>query len=293
MLAWSMSLRCSNCGAPLVLPASPPPFVSCAYCHGTVPVPTHLQPAIAAPAPSPSGSGKLKYAVLAVMLVAGGALIGPLASVLNPAPSVAPGPSPVATAAAASAEARAVATQLPQAPVAPPQRSLEPPRDAPQGAIARQPTLSVTGSGSRSASDKAAVATPPTERESVAAPAADTAPAVTPPRPPKAIHVSIGPASVLVGSYEVAAIQRISGQASGSIRACYAKALEQDPTVAGTLDMRFQIGMDGTTRGVGAMSPSLPSNLVSCVNRAFASLQFPPATPTSVNARTQVRLSAE
>src|SRR5260221_9772332 len=187
-----MSLRCSNCGASLVLPARPPPFVSCVYCQATVAVPQRLEQAVTIPPPTPARGGKAKYIVGAVLLVAGGALLGPLARALN-APSDAPqAPTPVATLAPAATEARRETVESPTAIAPPLPGSPGPHREAPPNVGAKQtPTPSVKGTASQPASNEVNVPTPPIARESVAPPTANDAPTAAPPHQPKTIPVSV------------------------------------------------------------------------------------------------------
>jgi hypothetical protein len=76
------------------------------------------------------------------------------------------------------------------------------------------------------------------------------------------------------------------------VTACYATVLADKPDTAGTLNMGLQIAPQGTTRGVGVRGSFLPSNFISCVNRAFLAVRFPPTAGESVNIRYNVTVSA-
>ena len=58
---------------------------------------------------------------------------------------------------------------------------------------------------------------------------------------------------------------------------CYDDALAHDPQLAGTLDVKFVIGKDGSVSGVARDARSTVSDpaVVACVTAAFAKLSFP------------------
>lgn len=70
-------------------------------------------------------------------------------------------------------------------------------------------------------------------------------------------------------------IQRIVRRNFSRLRACYNEGLKGNPNLAGKITVRFVIAIDGTVNTVSADS-SLPDQVVvSCVTRAFYSMQFP------------------
>lgn len=78
------------------------------------------------------------------------------------------------------------------------------------------------------------------------------------------------------------------------MRACYTNILKENDGAAGTVNMRMSIRPDGTTRAVGWLGTSdhIPTNLGTCINRAYLALTFPAhAGPSSVTATFQIRLS--
>jgi hypothetical protein len=106
--------------------------------------------------------------------------------------------------------------------------------------------------------------------------------------------VSIGGGSIEQGQYSVATLNSGLGRAQSSVRACYIKTLTEKPDTRGTLNMRLQISPEGNTRGVGVRGSFLPTNLITCINRAFLAVSLPPpASGQSVNVAYQVALSSD
>lgn len=289
-----MAFRCSNCGAPLVIPSVPPAFVTCNYCKGTIPVPEHLQARSAPPPAQPPSSGKLKYVLGGAALLLVGALIGPVASALSTAPAP-PQSAPVVvdTALPATLAER----QLAQGEPAP---KSAPPTPTGASAVSERPVSNQKSTASQPVADKVSapprLPTPPSLP--TPAPPPTTAPiassAAAAPSVPKNIRVSMGSPSVVTGTYEVAAIRRILSQANSPVRSCYAAALALKPTFSTSLDVRFHINLDGSVSGAGVRSPPpVPSNMISCINRAMGSMRFPPPTPTTVIAHSTITLSAD
>ncbi len=79
-------------------------------------------------------------------------------------------------------------------------------------------------------------------------------------------------------------IQRIVRQHFGRYRACYEKALVQNPSLAGRVSVRFLISSDGSVATASSGASSLPdAAAVSCVVRAFYGLSFPKPVGGSVS----------
>ena len=72
------------------------------------------------------------------------------------------------------------------------------------------------------------------------------------------------------------AIRRIVRQSHGLFRACYQKALQNNPTLSGTITTRFLIGARGAVASAQNLSHSLPDGqVVTCVTGMFRTLTFP------------------
>ncbi|MFO0551158.1 MAG: AgmX/PglI C-terminal domain-containing protein [Polyangiaceae bacterium] len=102
----------------------------------------------------------------------------------------------------------------------------------------------------------------------------------------------IKPPSVRMGKTTVSAglppevVQRIVRQNFGRFRLCYENKLRDDPSLAGTVHVKFKIALDGSTSSVVVTSDALPSDLRSCVGKSFYGLSFPQPegkTPVSVD----------
>ena len=79
-------------------------------------------------------------------------------------------------------------------------------------------------------------------------------------------------------------VRRIVRQNFGRFRLCYENGLRSDPTLAGSVRIRFVVESDGAVGTVSdAGSLMSDAGVVACVQRAFGSLAFPvPAGGVSV-----------
>jgi len=94
---------------------------------------------------------------------------------------------------------------------------------------------------------------------------------------------SLGQGDTLGGEGEIDAnrvASIIRGQIGG-IRSCYERALRNNPTLAGRLEVRFTIGTSG--RVTSASSSGLTPDVASCVTQRIRGLVFPAPTGGSVD----------
>jgi hypothetical protein len=111
---------------------------------------------------------------------------------------------------------------------------------------------------------------------------------------PRKVSVWIGSSAVTRGTYDGGALASGVARGYGPVRACYVGILETHDGAAGTLNMRMSITPEGKTRAVGWLGTSshIPTNLGTCINRAYLALAFPShAGPSSVEVTFQIRLS--
>jgi hypothetical protein len=114
-----------------------------------------------------------------------------------------------------------------------------------------------------------------------AATATATAPALGLPPPASALHLppprirDQGPALSSSG-LPAEVVQRIVRQNFGRFRFCYESGLRLDPTLAGTVRVRFVVEPDGAVGAVSDAGSTLPdSGVVACIERGFGNLSFP------------------
>ncbi|MBS2017343.1 MAG: AgmX/PglI C-terminal domain-containing protein [Deltaproteobacteria bacterium] len=82
--------------------------------------------------------------------------------------------------------------------------------------------------------------------------------------------------SVVNGRLPPEAVQRIVRQSSGRIRACYATALQRDPSLEGRVSTKFVIDRSGAVVLAANVENELAdAQVASCVTRAFSSMSFP------------------
>jgi Ca-activated chloride channel family protein len=96
-------------------------------------------------------------------------------------------------------------------------------------------------------------------------------------------HASGEPPKVRAGAATVngklppEVVQRIVRQNFGRLRLCYEAGLRNDPNLQGRVNTRFVIAHDGSVASAGNGGSDLPdAAVVSCINRAFTGLTFPP-----------------
>jgi hypothetical protein len=112
----------------------------------------------------------------------------------------------------------------------------------------------------------------------------------------RVLHVSIGRASIVSGTYPTDVLNSRLQSAQGALYACYRRCLAEEADGAkGTMDMSLQITSEGQARGVGWMGGStVPTNLGSCTNRSFGAVTFPPpAGGRAVGVKFQVTYSTD
>jgi len=83
-------------------------------------------------------------------------------------------------------------------------------------------------------------------------------------------------ATAVSGRLPPEVIQRVVRQSFGRFRACYANGLRNNPTLQGTVNVRFVISPTGAVSAASNAGSTLPDGaVVSCVVSAFAGLSFP------------------
>lgn len=80
----------------------------------------------------------------------------------------------------------------------------------------------------------------------------------------------------IVGGLSRTLIEQVIARHDNSIRYCYQRQLNQDPDLAGRLEVKFVIASDGTVTQVSLASSSLGNSLVeTCVTGRFERMRFP------------------
>ncbi|HEX2569952.1 MAG TPA: AgmX/PglI C-terminal domain-containing protein [Polyangia bacterium] len=88
-------------------------------------------------------------------------------------------------------------------------------------------------------------------------------------------HIVFSPANV-IGSLPAEVVRRIIRQQGGRFRLCYEQGLARDPTLAGTVSVRFTIGRDGAVASVADAGSQLSdAGVLGCVVNGLRGLQFP------------------
>jgi hypothetical protein len=78
-------------------------------------------------------------------------------------------------------------------------------------------------------------------------------------------------------------VRRIVRQNFGRLRLCYEVAARKDPTLSGTVVIRYVIDTSGAVSAAADVGSTIGSpDLVACVTRAFLSLAFPSPTAGSL-----------
>ena len=70
-------------------------------------------------------------------------------------------------------------------------------------------------------------------------------------------------------------VQRIIRYNAGRLRMCYESGLRHNPSLQGSVRVRFLIGSNGRVSSVSAGGDLPDAGVVSCVQRSFYSLSFP------------------
>jgi len=144
------------------------------------------------------------------------------------------------------------------------------------------PLAPARAAGIPSAATSARVATPETLASATAlsAPGAATSSPGGGHVPP---HVHDDGATLSSAGLPPEVVRRIVRQNFGRFRLCYENGLRTDPTMAGSVRMRFVIESDGAV-GTVSDAGSLMSDpgVVACVQRAFGGLAFPQPTGGSM-----------
>jgi hypothetical protein len=79
-----------------------------------------------------------------------------------------------------------------------------------------------------------------------------------------------------IGGGQVPDAGRVVGGMRGLLRACYKRALDEDPTMRGSVRVTAQIAPNGDVSAVSAAASGLSSSMVSCVKRVVRGAQFGP-----------------
>ena len=77
------------------------------------------------------------------------------------------------------------------------------------------------------------------------------------------------------GSIDVNSVASAARRDSGGMLACYERALEQNPSIAGMVGVLFYIGPDGRPRNVSASQRTLNRSVTTCIERRVRQLSFP------------------
>lgn len=89
-----------------------------------------------------------------------------------------------------------------------------------------------------------------------------------------ALPYAFGPGPA--GRLPPAVIQKVVRTNFGAFRACYEAGLARNPKLAGRVNIRFVIGLDGKVASVGNAGSTLPDvEATHCVVQSFAGLRFP------------------
>jgi hypothetical protein len=296
-----MALRCNNCGAPLsVPPGDEQAYAVCTYCQTATALPrrrrsqqkNQKRPTNQVEVTSATRSAspvKLFLAVAAVSLLGAAAVAAyqvfrehrPLPGALAAAGTP---DSPSDAQLRKTEDSVGVETTKTRE-----SSSAARERTGPEATATSRKSLRSADAGAASPTSKPTTTSAPTP-----APTPSPSPTPTPPAPPplpKNVKAVIGNIKIETGKYSMDTLKSRMASNTGAARACYEQTLLEKPDTEGTLNMGFQIAPAGTTRGVGVTGSFLPSNLSSCMNRAFLALKFPPTEGESVNVRFTVKLS--
>ncbi|MFO0594991.1 MAG: DUF2330 domain-containing protein [Myxococcaceae bacterium] len=124
-----------------------------------------------------------------------------------------------------------------------------------------------------------------TELEVKAVPLAKDAPKVTftaPPPPPQVTYVSSGGPRVQFGGvqttegYDTVIVTRVMKMNQNQLKYCYARALNLNPTLAGKLMLRFEVGEEGRVTKSEVLTSTVASDdVTACVTTRTRVWQFP------------------
>jgi hypothetical protein len=86
------------------------------------------------------------------------------------------------------------------------------------------------------------------------------------------------------GRLSAQVIEGVATAELGALRACYQRALERAPAIAGQINVHFVIGVDGHVTHARAEHNNLPDcGAVRCVLEAFGAMRFPAPEGGSVH----------
>ena len=94
-----------------------------------------------------------------------------------------------------------------------------------------------------------------------------------------AVKKPVGRATVeppRIGGGQVPDAGKVVASMRGLLRACYKRALDEDPTMRGSVRVTAQIAPNGDVSSVRAAASGLSSSMVSCVKRVVRGAQFGP-----------------
>jgi hypothetical protein len=87
-------------------------------------------------------------------------------------------------------------------------------------------------------------------------------------------------------------IQRIVRQNNGRFRLCYENGLRKDPTLGGTVTVRFVIGREGRVSNVSSGGDLPDKSVAQCIELAFYGLEFPAPEGGIVTVSYPIRLTS-
>jgi len=88
--------------------------------------------------------------------------------------------------------------------------------------------------------------------------------------------IPLGTEAIIDGGLDRDAVARVMEAKKGQVLFCYEQGLQNDPSLAGRIALRFSIGFDGHVTSAGVASSTLNSKAVeSCVLQRLKTWQFP------------------
>jgi hypothetical protein len=76
-------------------------------------------------------------------------------------------------------------------------------------------------------------------------------------------------------------VERVVHAQRGRLRLCYARALESNPSLAGTVTVRIVVRRDGTVMSVSGSGDVADREVIACITRQVSAMQFPRSLGTS------------
>jgi hypothetical protein len=95
-------------------------------------------------------------------------------------------------------------------------------------------------------------------------------------RPPIATPTLTQGAVTVNGRLPPEVVQRVVRQSFGRFKLCYENRLRNDPTLTGTVTMRFVIDAHGSVNGAPNVASTIgDASVGSCIARALSNMSFP------------------